>query len=371
MDRHTAYIEKNWRETGLAHLVIWRARGDALADLGVFLVDCWCLGVKDVIYDEAVPVADCEEFVRAQLPEEFRTPIAPACAKKLIDGAIAFAERLGFSPHRDYRKGRRVLSGLDAAMCPEPFVFGRQGRPCYVPGADDDDQRIDRVLAILSARLGEDGFDYEPSEEGDAFEGDLAVRLKLRALLDEQPEDVPRFYAISGMVAAALVSPTPISAVALVEEIWGGDESARRDGAELREVLDLLMRYWNYSALIFAEALKPGAIAGADTVLIDVYEEDFEEVEDEETAGMAFIAASMEWAKGFMMAVELWPEMWGNALRRAELEPHWEILRLWSDITKGRGGLEAIAAAAREKPPRTLAGSVFALTRALRRPAKG
>lgn len=374
MSRHEAYIEKNWRELGLAHVVVWRTRGNGLADLAIFLVDCWCLGVKDVIHDEGMPLTACEDLVHSQLPKDFRESLHPACAKKLIEGAIAFAERLGFSPHRDYRKGRRVLSGLDASLCPTDYVFGREGRPCYVPGIDDDDARIDRVLAILDARVGPDGYDFEPEEDPDAYEDVLETRFALRDFLQLEPEEVPRFYAVSGMMTALHIAPQPVPPQKLLETLWPLGNSRWKDQEELQSFLTLFLTYWNYCGELVADAVAPDAPPG--TGVIDVYAEDFEEddradaseLEEEKYRALAMTAASLDWAIGFMQTTQLWPEAWGDALDRADLAPHWEVIRLWSDMPKMTGNLAHIAEAAEEDPPRTLGHSVLAIAKALRRP---
>ena len=99
------------------------------------------------------------ELIEERLPVNFRETFDPACAKKLVEGALAYAESLGFAPARDFRKARRVLSGIDASACPLDFTFGRDGKPCYVEGPDDTPERVDRVLAVLNGRFGEDGYE--------------------------------------------------------------------------------------------------------------------------------------------------------------------------------------------------------------------
>jgi hypothetical protein len=44
---YEAYIEKGWKEHGLAYDEVVRTRESGLADYGIFEVDLWCLGVKD------------------------------------------------------------------------------------------------------------------------------------------------------------------------------------------------------------------------------------------------------------------------------------------------------------------------------------
>jgi len=67
-------------------------------------------------------------------------------------GAVAYAERLGFSPHPDFEAARGHLGVLtDPCM----FRFGRNGRPMYVAGPYDDHRA---VIEALRRKLGPGGF---------------------------------------------------------------------------------------------------------------------------------------------------------------------------------------------------------------------
>lgn len=357
MTRYEAFIEKNWREHGLAHLLVVRKRGEGSADLGVFLVDTWCLGVKDAYGESDVPGALVDELVEERLPEETREGIHPACAKKLIEGAIAYAENLGFAPHRDYRKARRVLSGIEASLCPTDFTFGRDGRPCYLRGPDDSDERVDRVLARLDARCGPDGYDFVDPEE-EAGDDAASLREELIDWLDGEPADVPRFYRFSGMVTALHLSPVPVSPTELLEVLWGPNGREWEDASELEHFTSLLMQYWNYVGDLIAASIAPDATLADQAV--DVWSEDFEE-----DYVLPMMAGTIEWADGFMIATRLWREAWGDALARADLAEHWEILRWWAEFID-TGNKDLIADAAEAKPPRNIGLSVKALARALR-----
>jgi hypothetical protein len=169
MARYEAHIRKDWRTAGLTTVIVVRHRDDGSADVAFMLVDVWCLGVKDAFAEFNAPAAWVEDRIREQIPDEEHERLHPACAKKLIEGAVAYSERLGFAPHRDYRKARKVFSGIDASVCPTDFTFGRDGKPCYIAGENDSQERINRVLAILETRCGEGGFHYvypvEPDDE--------------------------------------------------------------------------------------------------------------------------------------------------------------------------------------------------------------
>lgn len=362
MTRYEAFIGKDWREYGLANVIVSRHHGDGFVDFGVFTVDAWCLGVKDAFGDTDVPVSAFRENIEEQLPEEMREPIHPACAKKLIEGAIAYAEGLGFSPHRDFRKARRVLSGLDASLCPTDFTFGRDGRPCYAPSEDDPSERVQRVLAILEARLGPDGFDFEDPDEDDEADDDAQVRDQLIEFLDDEPEDVPRFYALSGLVTAMQLCPRLIPPTKVMDALWpNGPAWETQDDAKC--FTELLVDYWNYVADLIDEALSPDA--PEDARVVDLW---LEELPGDD--GLAIAAASIDWAGGFLRATTLWPDAWGDSLERPDLAPHWEVVRWWAEFL-APGNKDRIADAAEASEPRNLATSVKALARALRAPGPG
>ncbi len=362
MNRYEAYIGKDWSEHGLAHLVVARIRENGSADYGIFLVDIWCLGVKDAFGETNGLESDVRELVDERLPESMREPIHPSCAKKLIDGALAYAERLGFAPHRDFRKARRVLSGLDASLCPTEFTYGRDGRPCYVRGPDDSNERVDRVLAILDARLGEEGYDFEPVDEDDddSEEDIVELRKDLMYWLQAEPPEVPRFYGLSGMLTALHICPEVVPLPRLLEVLWGPDGPVWTDEEEAKNFAEMLADYWSYVGGLIELAVAPDA--APEDRAVDLWSEDFPSDNP-----IPFAAASKEWAMGFLRTIELWPEAWGNATTRPDLLEHWEVIGWWAAFEKP-GNMDRIADAAEGTPPRTLAQSITALARALHPP---
>ncbi len=298
-------------------------------------------------------------MLEERLPESFRERIHPACAKKLIEGAIAYAESFGFAPHRDFRKARKVLSGIDSDLCPRDFTYGCEGRPRYVRGEFDSDERADRVLAMLEARCGSDGFDYEDlmADDGEAAQD---VRDDLVDFLDAEPTSVPRFYETSGLITALLICPTFFSPLKVMEALWGPEGKVWEDSEEAQEFADLLMQYWNQVNDLILVALDPAT----DAQILDIWSEDLE-CNSEKNSAIALAVASMEWAKGFLRATTLWPEAWGDARQRPELIPHWELIGWWAKFEK-KENRDLIATHGEAKPPRTLNTSVIALARALR-----
>jgi len=127
--------------------------------MAAFLVDVFCLGVKDA---HCMLIGESEYRFRLQQigTHQKLVKVEPACAKKLVEDAKTYAETLGFSPHRDYTFAQKILNGIQQEECPRTFVFGRDGKPMYLAGPNDSAQFSRRVIDTLTAKLGADGFHF-------------------------------------------------------------------------------------------------------------------------------------------------------------------------------------------------------------------
>jgi hypothetical protein len=139
---------------GIVLVPIARAgRHDRVSVCG-YLVDMFCLGVKNTIGPERIRRRDLPSFVRTYFmafpAPALRAPID--LAQHLVHGAVAFAAGLGFDPHPDFGA---VHGHLGELREPCAITFGRQGRPLYVVGPNDD---AIAVMETLRAAVGSDGF---------------------------------------------------------------------------------------------------------------------------------------------------------------------------------------------------------------------
>jgi hypothetical protein len=122
-----------------------------------FLVDAYCLGVKDA-YVAVLPNSVYQErlldrMFRPEIAEE----VTPAAACKLVLGAIEYARRLGFAPHRDFALAGLIFADVDPRDCDEQFEYGYNGKPMFIAGPYDTPERCRRILGILNERGGAAG----------------------------------------------------------------------------------------------------------------------------------------------------------------------------------------------------------------------
>ena len=78
-----AFVSGNLFELGLGHVVLNRFRG-ATAELGVFLVDVYCQGVKDAFYNFLVLANEAQNRELERAGFEIRQKIAAPPTEPLV-----------------------------------------------------------------------------------------------------------------------------------------------------------------------------------------------------------------------------------------------------------------------------------------------
>ena len=121
----------------------------------VFLVDMYCLGIKDAFF---IKDFDMDAFRERQ--EQFgNNKVTPAHALKLISDAIAYARSIGFEPHSQSSICQLIFGDTDVSECTETFVFGKNGKPLFTSGPHDSRQRCYEILHTLE-KLGEGNYHF-------------------------------------------------------------------------------------------------------------------------------------------------------------------------------------------------------------------
>jgi hypothetical protein len=122
-----------------------------------YLVDTWCLGVKNALGPEMMNERRLPEF-RGRFFAAFDADPLPApieLVQHLVWGAVEYARGLGFEPHHDLWTAADHLEPLQG---PSAIRFGKDGRPFYVEGPYDN---ATRNLRTLERSVGRDNFSFE------------------------------------------------------------------------------------------------------------------------------------------------------------------------------------------------------------------
>ena len=118
------------------------------------------MGVKDVFYNVAPRAIYDEKMYHALLKKGPLKHIRPEAARKLVEGAVEYAQRFDLAPHPDYRVARLIFGDIAASACAEEFVYGKDGKPFFFAGPHDDLARCDFILRALERTCGPRGYDY-------------------------------------------------------------------------------------------------------------------------------------------------------------------------------------------------------------------
>jgi transcriptional regulator with XRE-family HTH domain len=140
---------------GLSELLVVR-RESHRYEVSAFLVDYWCLGVKNALFKK------CDERKYELLLENIEKSFGESLkeisleqAQAIVFGATDYAATLGFPPHPDFAKAKESLGvRLDNL---QSIQFGRDGKPFYFCGPRDDQMKI---IQTLKETVGDGNFDY-------------------------------------------------------------------------------------------------------------------------------------------------------------------------------------------------------------------
>lgn len=152
------FITAGWEEKGMANIFISRMKPEHDFVVGIYLIDFWCLGLKDTACRIDVTHAEIMESIENK-GEKFEL-ISSNRAHSIIYGAIDYAEKLGFKPHSDFKYTRLILNPREEFDLDKTIEFGKDGKPCYFAGPYDTQDRINKILATLTENVGEGNFNY-------------------------------------------------------------------------------------------------------------------------------------------------------------------------------------------------------------------
>jgi len=155
---HECLVAESLFDIGIGNVIVSRKMPNGFIGAVFFLVDVFCLGIKDAFYDVLSP-AEYDHRLSGLQHETFRA-LHPTCARKLVEGAEAYARALGFNPHADYQRARQIFGDLDATACPTHYVFGKDGQPFFMSGPYDTPARCRSIIDTLTRRCGPEGFHY-------------------------------------------------------------------------------------------------------------------------------------------------------------------------------------------------------------------
>ncbi|MER6942855.1 helix-turn-helix domain-containing protein [Nonomuraea sp. NPDC000554] len=124
-----------------------------------YLADVYCLGVKNTIGPDVLDERQLRAFRDYFFGDYAGWQEAPIeLARDIVFGSADYAQTLGFEPHEDFPPVSDLLGKWEGDSA---ITFGRDGRPFFVAGPNDDPGK---VIRILQRKLDPSEFDYVTPE---------------------------------------------------------------------------------------------------------------------------------------------------------------------------------------------------------------
>jgi hypothetical protein len=154
------WISANWQkdDLGLVEILLARQQPDGDICFGVYLVDKYCLGLKNTFANAGFSLTRYENEVRNRI---FRETVPVACpvelAHQMIYASIEYAARFGFQSDKDFALSQYLLAPRGELEEPYHLTFGKNGKPFFMAGPHDN---VARILKQLEKTAGPGNFDY-------------------------------------------------------------------------------------------------------------------------------------------------------------------------------------------------------------------
>jgi len=149
------WVSEGWQNAGICNIIVARRHKSGNITAGIYLVDLYCLGLKDASYQFNLSPDDYDYLKESCGDVE-------ACeyvlAHNIIYGAIEFAEDFGFHPHNDFAVAKYILEEDDENVELIDIEFGFEGQPFYVQGPNDTFAKIAQINTTLLRTAGEGNF---------------------------------------------------------------------------------------------------------------------------------------------------------------------------------------------------------------------
>lgn len=166
---YECWISQDWQDPNeITQILVARRAGSGQVAYAIFLVDLGCLGIKNAdagVMDSTFEYEqELREVIFATQPLE---PCSLDLAAKVVHEAIAYARRLGFTPHKDTRKALKLIQDAQPDRVSDTIPLGDgTGKPFYLAGPFDN---VTSVLAKLDHKVGAGNYDYVVPDADDPW----------------------------------------------------------------------------------------------------------------------------------------------------------------------------------------------------------
>jgi hypothetical protein len=149
------YVSNDIEQVGEGHVIVSRKHTGGRVSMAVYLIDIWCVGVKDSFYRLRMEDYEFNELVGA-----YNFGLRECSydeAHNWVYGAVAFAEEAGIEPNKSFKITQYMLEEDDDNIPLIEYEYGKNGKHTLVAHSRLE---ASRYLPLLEKNLGKGNFDY-------------------------------------------------------------------------------------------------------------------------------------------------------------------------------------------------------------------
>lgn len=170
---YKCWIMEDWDKIGKSHVIVSRKHVNENISFCFYLVDLFCLGVKDTFFHFNTAESDLMDRIQEENDEVQFKEIPYTLAHNIIFSAVEFAEEYGFQPHKDFiRTTKFFLEEDDDEIEFMDIECGKNGKPFYIRSESEDDASAQRIINQLKRTAGEGNYEFILDQFEELFDSD-------------------------------------------------------------------------------------------------------------------------------------------------------------------------------------------------------
>jgi len=167
------FINEEWKENQMCTIYITRKHITGNVTLCMYLVDLSCLGVKDTDYYFNVPYSEVEQIIKEAEEYISMIEVPYELVHNIIYAGIEFADKYGFSPHKDFTSTTFHFLEDDTEAIPliEIECGGKDGKPTFFEEDfdEDDEEDFDEDMDLINEELAKEICSLDKGKQKEMF----------------------------------------------------------------------------------------------------------------------------------------------------------------------------------------------------------
>lgn len=159
------FADEEWRD-GLGYVIVIREHTGGKKSFAVYMVDRWCVGVKDTFFNVRQDDDSIEELL-SRVGEYRLQEVSYNEAHNMVWGAVDYAEEAGIKPHKDFATTQYFLEEDTDEIPLIEYEFGKDGKHYLVAKSQLE---LSKYLQPMKKNLSENEYtcvvaDYDEDDD--------------------------------------------------------------------------------------------------------------------------------------------------------------------------------------------------------------